>query len=252
MTDDDLVLGLRALAYRLPAQPVDLVERIELAVSLRRPTARRRRAPVRRLLVAVLVLVMIASAAFSASDSLRSWLRARGIALTTGAVPPVPRPPVSVAGLGFGHPLSARDGRRRGIPDVAAFGPPDGYLLATTGGGEVVSAYWRARPDRPGSRALPAVWALLTVGPLRGANDPMFLGKVLSQSTKVEWVSLGPATEGVWIAGAPGAVRLLDGSVERYRLSANVLEWGVGQRLYRLETSLGRDGAAAIASALPR
>jgi hypothetical protein len=91
---------------------------------------------------------------------------------------------------------------------------------------------------------------LLTVGPLRQANDPAWLGKVITSRATVDWPTLPGGRSAIWIGGAPSAVTLADGTVERFRLSANALLWSENGRLYRLECSLSESAAIAIARAL--
>jgi hypothetical protein len=248
----DVELALAGLGQRLEAEALapDLVEAV--LARLDAPTPLRRRRPWRPVLLAAAVLALLAAGALAASPGLRadlrSWLEGSRIEVRTDTVLPPATIPRSVPDLGLGvQTPPAEAATRLGLPRLPQpFGPPDAVLVDQ---GPVVTAVWLPGHGLPPVRAVPAVGALLTMLPLAPMSDPMVLGKVLGGGTDVSFVALPGAAgdEGVWIAGAPHAVQLFDGSTLRFRLAANVLVWRVGLVVYRLESALGQDAAISAA-----
>ena len=126
------------------------------------------------------------------------------------------------AGLGLGGPRPQRPGRA----GLAIVGPAS------------------RRPQEPG------VGLVLTA--FRGAVDDGWFTKVLGAGTTAERVRVG-GQPGYWVSGDPhfffyegpnGPVQ------ESRRWVGDVLLWADGPITYRLETSLGRDAAIAIAETL--
>jgi hypothetical protein len=250
MTDVELALAGLGRRLEAVAPDLDLVDAVLARLDAATPLRRRR--PWRPVLLAAAVLALLAAGALAASPGLRadlrSWLEGSRIEVRTDTVLPPVTTARSVPDLGLGVPTAPSAAAARiGLPRLPQpFGPPDAVLV---GQGPVVTAVWLPSQELPRVGAVPAVGALLTMLPLAPMSDPMVLGKVLGGGTDVSFVTVpGAAGDGgVWIAGAPHAVKLFDGSTLRFRLAANVLVWRVGLVVYRLESALGQDAAIAAA-----
>lgn len=251
MTDQDLCQALRALGSRIEADvPVDLAPAV-LGALPTRPTGRPRW--VRTLVIAMAIVVLAAGGAIAASDSLREWLFGEGVDLRRVTTLPAVSTVRGPAELGAGTettPAAAAAAMGMTLPTSPQLGPPDAVLLARTAAGPAVTLVWRAGPDLPGAPFAPGIGALLTIGPERDANDPFMITKETSPGTTTDFVRIPGIGEAGWIAGAPHAVTLSDGTQQQFRLAANVLLWSQGSRLHRLETTLGKAEATALAAGL--
>ena len=192
-----------------------------------------------------------ATAAPSASTGGAVVLPTGSAALASPSPTPVPGPPG--AGLGLGAPVdpSTVDGlagyrviRRPettlGAPDAAWIDvSPQRPGRAGLGGIGPVAADERARgrADRDG---------------LPGQIDQGWFKKILGAGTKVEAVEVN-GNRGYWITGDPHLFFYQgpDGAVdEPRRWVGDALLWSDGPITHRLETSLGRDAAIALAESM--
>ncbi len=168
---------------------------------------------------------------------------------TASPSPTAPSPTSPGAGLSLGRAVSLAEARAAvsypvGVPDLAGLGPPDAVWLDGSGAEPVVSLSWRPAPGAPASDG---VGLLLSEVP--GSIDPAYFGKFIGAGTSIVPVAVGDG--GWWISGAVHEVAILgpDGNVrfDTIRLAGNVLLWRSGPVTFRLETSLGQDGALEIA-----
>jgi hypothetical protein len=193
----DLERQLQALPVEWPPTP-DLAARLDLR-------------PRRRRLVPAVALALVAvalAAAFAVPQSRSAILRffhLRGVAIERVAtLPPAEERPLA-AGLG----QAVGDARARTLLGAPFLPAAHGTLFELDG---VVSTLLR--------------------GPLLLSEfgDPVFLKKFAT--SKVEWVRLTPAVQGLWIAGARH-VAVFPGASPR--LAGNVLVWATATRTFRLE-----------------
>jgi hypothetical protein len=228
---------------------------------LERPAGR----PVRRALLLAIALVIILAAVAGALG-----LGLPGIRLMLGPAP-TPSPTASVGASGApsaspipspsGPPGSALEMGQPVSPDSlsssvpfppqlpadARIGPPDAaYVLS-----DRLSLVWAPRPALPATLA-PDVGLILTE--FRGRMDPGYFEKSINSGTTVETVSVN-GRQGFWIDGVPHFFFYVDANGDAHdesrRLVGKVLIWTSGDLTLRLETSLGRDEAIAIASSIP-
>jgi hypothetical protein len=245
VSDHELTGALRALGARLEADETpDLVPSVLAALPVR---PGRVRLPARRLVLILVVLLVAAATAVAASDTIRGWFASRGVRLDRVAT----LPPVSTlqgpSDLGLGRPISAAEAARVlgvPLPESSRLGPPDGVYESA---GPLVTQRWRARPGLPGAPALPGTGALLTIGPIRDAEQPFLIAKELSPQTHVDFPQLPDGTQAAFIGGAPHAVQF-EGTTTRFRLAANVLIWEARGHVYRLETTLPEADMLRIAA----
>jgi hypothetical protein len=254
MTDLDLQWALRALGVRLEAEPqVDLAAAVLARIGVAESRPARSRRSLRTVLVAMAIALLAAVAALGASQSVRDWLGDHGAVLGRSERPVPSITARSLSSLGLGTRVSPEEAERalgRTLPAGARLGTPAAVLLDRTPGGAVVTLVWRPSPGLPAAAVLPSVGALLTIGPPGTGDDAIILAKSLTPSSRAQFVEvprLGPA---VWIAGAPHAVRLVEGRSIGFRLAANALLWSIDARLVRLEGALSRDAAIAVAASV--
>lgn len=258
MTELDAELALRALGERLRSEPTaDLAG----VVAARLTSPRRRSRPARWQLAFALaaVALLLSAVAVAATprlrDAVRDWLGLAGVRVETVDTLPPTVPAASIPELRLGRRVDAARAMRllgSPLPSSPIFGTPDRIFATTGDGGSVITLLWLAGGPLAAEPHLPAVGALLTLATPRYGADPLRLAKQLGLGTRAEFVDLdaSPRVEGVWIEGAPHAVTTLDGRTETFRLASNVLIWRFGERVYRLESALGQEEAAAIAATL--
>jgi hypothetical protein len=261
VSDVDLQQALRALGCRLEAEPgpdlaAGVLARIAAPAPVR-PPARRRRLPapgrLRTVLVAAALLLLAAAVAFAASRTVRGWLLGHGADVRRTATLPPATTARDVPALGLGTPVTPAAAARalgRPLPASPQLGPPAAVLLARTAAGPAVTLVWPPSRTLPAAPAVPAVGALLTIGPEGTGDDAIFVAKSLTRSTSAEFVTIPQVGDGVFIGGAPHAVRLFDGRSIGFRLAANVLLYAAGTRLVRLEGAFTRDTAIALATSI--
>jgi hypothetical protein len=172
--------------------------------------------------------------------------------VATAVRTPAPGPPG--AGLGLGTEVALADlDSRAGFevhrPSDPTIGPPDAAWLDPALSDQV-ALVWAASDRLPATNE-PGVGLILTQ--FRGTMDEGWFTKILGPDTTVELVPVGDL-RGYWITGQPHQFFYEgpNGFVEETRrLVGDVLLWADGPITYRLETSLGRDAAIAIAESMP-
>lgn len=252
MTDRELQVALRALGRRLEGdeQRTDLAARVVERLPTAAPAAGR--SPVRWMrptLIAAALLLLGVATAVAASDTVRSWLHARGIDAKPVVTLPATAEIRTIADLEAGSPVTeaaAASALGRSLPRSATLGPPAAILLSKTRG-PAVTLVWEPGPGLPAGPAAPGIGALLTIVPSREATAPPLFAKALGAQTLVEFVTVRNSGDAVWISGAPHAVTMFNRDVIHFRLAANVLVWSEGENVLRLETALDRDDALAAA-----
>ena len=144
------------------------------------------------------------------------------------------------------------------VPSTATTGDaaPAIYLDQSVRDGEVVLAYL-AGPALPASSTAPADESGAPIGLLvtesTGKVEEALLGKLLGPDTTVTEVVVN-GQPGLWIAGHPHALFVLDSRGERreetLRDVGNVLAWVQDGTLIRLELAGDLDQAMAIATSM--
>jgi hypothetical protein len=172
--------------------------------------------------------------------------------VATAARTAVPGPPGSGLGLGTKVALADIDplaGFEVHWPSDPPIGPPDAAWLDPALNDQV-ALVWAASDRLPATNE-PGVGLILTQ--FRGTVEDGWFTKILGPDTTVELVRVG-GLRGYWITGQPhqffyeGPNGFVD---ETRRFVGDVLLWADGPITYRLETSLGRDAALAIAESMP-
>ncbi|HEY0444188.1 MAG TPA: hypothetical protein VGC90_08200 [Candidatus Limnocylindrales bacterium] len=259
-----------------PAFATNVTDRIAgaghltLAGGLRRRGIARVPRPVWRavLLAAALILIVVAAAG-------ALGLGLPGIRLILGP-PPIPTPsdtpqtsrPSATASASATPLFSAAPGDRLGLgssvslaeaairagfpvrlPRSPLVGAPDAAYVDATKANQV-SLAWRPGPRLPATSD-PTVGLLL--GEFDGHLDEGFITKAIGTGTTVQNVRVGN-NRGFWISGDPHFFFYQgpDGQVveDSRRWVGDTLIWSDGPMTYRLEGSVGRDAAIAIAESL--
>lgn len=149
--------------------------------------------------------------------------------------------PVSLDSLSSSVPFAPR------LPADARVGRPDAAYVVSGR----LSVVWAPSSSLPPTLA-PDVGLVLTE--FRGRTDPGYFQKSIDSGTTVETVSVN-GHQGFWIDGVPHFFFYVDengvGQDETRRLVGKVLIWTSADLTLRLETSLSRDEAIAIASSIP-
>lgn len=242
--------------FRFPESP-DVAARVARIITAEQPPARRAapRRALRLALVTAAVLLLIAGTVLAAvpdaRDSVLDLLGLRGATVErTTTIPPAPERPG--AGLDLGRRVSVAAARRAVSFDVLVprrLGRPDRAYVRPAAGGFVSLAY-RPRAGLPEARE---TGLGLLISEFRGAADPDYLGKIASFGTRVRRFRLD-GEPAVWLAGAPHDFfyRGPNGRMRQHtlRLAANVLLVERDGVLVRLEGSLSRSQAVAIARSL--
>jgi hypothetical protein len=227
----------RLLAERQPAPALGRTRALRIAV----------------VTVALLLLITgtVLAAVPSARNGILDLLGLRGATVErTPNIPPAPRRPGPELALGQRTTLAeAQRAVPFGIFVPARVGRPDAVYVRSAAGG-FVSLTYRPRPGLPEARE---TGLGLLISEFRGAADPEYLGKLASFGTRVRRFRLD-GDPAVWLAGAPHDFfyRAPNGRVRgrTLRLAANVLLVQRGGLLVRLEGSLRRSEAIAIAHSL--
>jgi hypothetical protein len=206
--------------------------------------ARRRR---RLLLLTAAALVAVLASGTAAA----AYLGLRGA--TVQRVPRLPSPAPTVSGS-VGVRLSLGD-RYATLADAQAaagfralvpgsLGAPDEVWYRGTPG--VITLLYRPRPGLPATGD-PEVGALVMEA--RASVDRQSFVKLAGPETRVQPLTVngGP---GFWISGAPHGFFLYQGpspEADQFRLAGDVLIWNQSGRVVRIESSLSRERALAVA-----
>lgn len=256
-TEAELERALVDLAGRLAYPPMP-----QLAESVRaRLLAGDRPAwtPVRGLRQAVslalLALALFAGAALALSPGTRTavaeWFHLHGIELFYA---PAGAPPVPVGThLGLGNRVTlagaqTRVGYHVFKPTTRWLGMPDEVYVGQSPRGNQVALVYRARRGLPRANTT-GVGLLLTEFP----GSSVVAAKFLEPDTRLSFVTVGGAP-GFWISGKPHRFAYIDAQgvfrTESVRLAGNVLLWGRGGLVLRLESALPEGAALHIAASL--
>lgn len=134
------------------------------------------------------------------------------------------------------------------LPTDPAIGPPETAFIDHTKGGQV-TLLWPTRPELPATLQ-PEIGLLISQ--FEGTVGREFFAKATGSDTVIEPVQVGDH-DGYWLTGDPhiffweGRGGFVD---DARRWVGDVLLWSDGAVTYRLETSLGRDEAIAIAEGM--
>jgi hypothetical protein len=257
-TDEVLEAALADLATRfeLPAR-----ERLVTSVLAGLPVVapRRPRRPSLRLVLAIVIAVAVATLGLSpaARAKVRDWIGVDGIrveqvASTTTGSGPSPSFSSTVP-LPYGSPVTlsdaaARLGRPVRLPHSGVLGEPNEVLFGRPPPDGQVTLLWRPSATVPPSAANPELGVALTQ--FAGRADSRFFTKVVQPGTRVEFLRVQDV-DAWWIEGPLHTLIYVrpDGSTDEVpsRLAGNTLIWSKDGTTFRLESSLSREVAVAIA-----
>jgi hypothetical protein len=151
--------------------------------------------------------------------------------------------------LGLGAVVTLEDAERiagfDAILPPSADGPPDVVYIA----GRRMALVWAPSPAFPdiGSEGVG-----LLINEFRGHVSDGYYQKVLSDDTRVEPVTVG-GSPGYWIEGVHFFTYVDETGKDvddSHRVVGDTLIWTTGEMTYRIETSLGKDAAIALAESL--
>ena len=129
----------------------------------------------------------------------------------------------------------------------AQLGAPDEVWIDRSNGTDVVWLAYRPRAGLP--EALATGYGALLAQAEQSVEEGMWATKFAEPNTKIERVELGTG-RALWVQGTH-YVGLSDDdgrmTVDRLRLSDNVLLWERGRVTLRLESALGRDDSLRLA-----
>jgi hypothetical protein len=227
----------------------DLTRSVRAAIGEDSP---RRFTPARALAYAAILAALVVAASLVSFPGVRTavadFLGIGGVRIDTEGSAPTP-----AAELDLGEQMSlaaARDAVAFDVRLPASLGPPDSVWLDTgVSGGQVALAYESSSdlPAAPGTD----LGALVTQFPDAEVAETALKKVTGSQpGTTFEPVTVEGA-QGFWISGEPHVIAYLesDGDIrsETVRLAGNVLLWEAGGVTYRIESTLSRAEAIAIA-----
>jgi hypothetical protein len=215
-------------------------------------------------LVAAILLLAIASGLVlfpEARHAIADRLGLQGVLIRWVDEVPSPQPSPVGAPLLLGRPVSLDEAQEAvdfpvRVPTAAGFDAPGEIYLLAQDEGAMVSFIYPAAPGLPASDQT-GVGALLTQ--FQGEADRGLIEKGLpddsAQVTRLEAISVG-GEPGFWISGAPHGFFFVcydagECRQERYRLAGNVLLWEQDGVTLRLESTLSREAALAIAESVP-
>ncbi len=215
-------------------------------------------------LVAALILLAIAGALVlfpQARHAIADRLGLQGVLIRWVDEVPTPQPSQVGAPLLLGRPVTLDEARAAvdfpvRVPTASGFTAPGEIYLLDQDEGAMVSFVYPAAPGLPASNQT-GVGALLTQ--FQGEADRGLIEKGLpdegAQETQLEAISVA-GQPGFWISGAPHGFFFVcydagECRQERYRLAGNVLLWERDGVTLRLESTLSREAALAIAASIP-
>ena len=249
MSEHDLTAALRALGSRLDETPdfvAVVVERLADETSATYAGRPVRRRGTRIVVIAAIVILLLAATAVASSQSVRNWLRHRGV----DAQQVETLPDTTIGSLNdLGLPISADAAVKalgRPLPHSSRLGEPD-WIRQAVGSDEVTLA-WTARPGLPAASTFPGVGALATIWRESADHEAFIVAKALAATTDLQFVALPNGASAAWISGVPHAVKVFDRDTVRFRMAANVLIWTADGLNVRLETTLPRAEAVSIAA----
>jgi hypothetical protein len=264
LTEPELEQVLVELGARLAFPPTPEIARdVRRAISTRqRPSvAPPKRFPIRRVLVAVAIVILALVAALILADGFRTTVAdlfgVRGVRITierdnatATATGPQPATPVG-PNLLLGQRLSLDEAQRLvdfpiGIP-MALGNPDEVYLRRLSGGKLMVSLLYRPRPDLT-ETAQTGAGALIMQ--FESAQPVTYLGKQIAEGNQLSFADVD-GRDAVWIDGAHALALLTDPSRgccdDTGRAAGNVLLWEQGDLTMRFESALSRAEAITIA-----
>jgi hypothetical protein len=230
-------------------EAADLTRSVRAAIGEDSP---RRFTPARMLAYAAVLAALVVSASLVSFPGVRTavadFLGIGGVRIDTEGSAPRP-----AAELDLGEQMSLSSARGSVAFDVrlpAALGRPDSVWLDTgVSGGQVALAYEPSSdlPAAPGTD----LGALVTQFPEAEVAEEALKKVTGSQpGTTYEPVTVEGA-QGFWLSGEPHVIAYLepDGDIrsETVRLAGNVLLWEAGGVTYRIESTLSKAKAIAIA-----
>jgi len=248
---DDEALGraIGVLADRIAWPPTpDLASNVarRLRDQQRRPALGwpRLLLPSRRRALALLVagLLLLAAAVVAA----RLVIDLGAVSIRTAPGRPTALPGAVASGPAFGRPTTLAEaealaGFAARVP--ARLGPPDRVWVQELAEGTRIVLAWRPSASLPQIEGLP--WGAVLYE-LRG-RIAVAVKVVFPESGDLQAISVN-GKRGYWITG-PHELDLVtgDGSVQRFRVTGNVLVWRAAPITLRLETRLGREEAVRVA-----
>jgi hypothetical protein len=214
--------------------------------------------PIRRSVVlAVAALLLLVGAAIGLALGLPG-LRI----VPVSSLPPVTTPAATTpggppgSGLGLGE-LSTLDAVRSAVqftvrvPTAAGFTVPDAVYVGDTPATGRVEIVYAVRPGLPPAGPTPVG---LLVTQFQGSTDDSFVKKMVSGSTKIEFLTVA-GERGYWITGQPHVILYQqpgrpDLQEEPGRLVGNVLIWARDGVIYRIESALPKADVIRIAESM--
>jgi hypothetical protein len=261
-SDLELEQRLHELGIQLEYPPTpDLARTVRARLSARTP--RRWWAPTsffaqtRWRVAAVAAAVVVVGAGLTLAtpagrSAVAERLGLRGVTITYVATQPVGTPVPLGYALALGDRVTPGEAQSRVAfpilaPELSRFGLPDAVYVGDSPPGGQVSLVYGERAGLP-ETSVSGVGMLLTQ--FRAVVEPAFITKLLGPGTRAEPVMVNGGF-GYWIEGAPHGFlyRDADGRIQedRFRLAGNTLLWQQGGLTLRLESSLTKEEALAIA-----
>jgi hypothetical protein len=265
VSDSDLGRRLRDLGTHLAVpQTPPLVEAVRMRIAAWQapvPPARvgwRRRPAILVATLAALAAVLLGSVP-TTRNAIAGWLGLRGVTIQQVPTPPTTttRPttsplPIGIR-LGLGTPSTLADVRTHvsfAVVVPATLGAPDQVYLREPPVGGAVSLVYLPRAGLPPAAGT-GVGLLVTE--FRGDLASEFIGKFLGPGTTAEPVTVSGGA-GWWISGAPHTLLYRDANgetvEETVRLAGPTLVWERGNVTLRIEGSLTKAQAMAIARSM--
>ena len=230
----------------------DLTRSVRAAIGDDSP---RRITPARVLAYAATLAALVMAVSLLSFPGVRTavadFLGIGGVRIDTGGSAPTP-----AGELDLGKRMSLSRAREAVAFEVrlpAVLGPPDSVWLDTgVSGGQVALAY-ESSPELPAAPGTD-LGALVTQFPDAEVADQALKKVTGSQpGTTFEPVTV-EGEQGFWVSGEPHVIAYLepDGDIrnETVRLAGNVLLWESGGVTYRIESTLSKAKAIAIAESL--
>ena len=253
MSMNDLEHSLTSVGRRIEwPDDADLMRSVRAAIGDHSP---RRITLARGLAYAATLAALVMAVSLLSFPGVRTavadFLGIGGVRIDTDGSAPTP-----AGELDLGERMSlaqARDSVAFEVKLPAALGPPDSVWLDTgVSGGQVALAY-ESSPDLPAAPGT-NLGALVTQFPDAEVSD-IALKKVTGSQpgTSFEPVIV-EGEQGFWVSGEPHVIAYLepDGDIrnETVRLAGNVLLWESDGVTYRIESTLSKEEALAIAGSL--